>query len=143
MNNLETRIREHYDAKDHPSVFELLDELNQRDEALTEYRDYLKKGTARYQKLRDDQLRISAKNEQLDDENARLQKIKAGDSAEFIRMDTALDELNAENARLRGEIEKAPCHYWNRKFGPVPCRMEAVNKVCDCWKSHVLENPNA
>ncbi len=128
--NLETRIREHYDPKDHPSVFELLDELQKQNE--------------RYQQLRDDQLRISAKNEQLDDENARLQKIKAGDSAEFIRMDTALDELTAENARLRGAIEEVYEKLY-RKCSKRPHGRTSPGYVIDACQMlrKALENPNA
>ncbi len=39
-------------------------------------------------------------------EIARLTKIKDGDTAEFQRMDKALDEFNAENMRLRAALTR-------------------------------------
>ncbi len=133
MNNLETRIRQHYTRELHPMVFELLDEVTL---------------------LRIERDHSTVMINGLTHEVERLKKIKAGDTAEFIRMDTALDELNAENERLRAAIEKFPenresFHFtyngghegeMNRAFHHG---MDTVFNALDEWKSRALENPNA
>ncbi len=128
--NLETRIREHYTKELNPTVFELLDVwklMESRREAMMTQVEIDRTAYLNIQ-----------------EENARLQKIKAGDTAEFKRMDKALDELNAENARLRAGYHEA-CQAAYDEIAP-DCGEAMAKAAYHAVKTvlrKALENPNA
>ncbi len=76
---------------------------------------------------------------ELQAEIARLTKIKDGDTAEFRRMDKALDEFTVENVRLRAVIEEAPCtEAGDECRGTTKELLTACHP--DCWKRKALED---